>query len=348
MLLRPPSSAYRTPLSAAPASPAPPGAGRTAARLLAPLAALAGVVAYFSWKTGGAYLRPDNLWDIGDQAAIIVVVGVGQTLVIIAGGIDLSVGAVMAFTGTLAAVLMLQAGWPPVLAATAATLAGGAIGFCSGLVSAKTRLHPFIVTLGAMMIFRGLALALTEAQDTDLLPAGFNRLGSGPLAVPLGEGRELVLFPRILPVYILLVGGAAHLLLTRTRAGRYCFAIGSNAESARLSGIRVPYWYTLYFVAAGLLFGFGGVVQAARIKIGSPNGSQNMELEAIAAAVIGGTSLAGGQGGVAGTVLGALLMAALRVGLRMDRHPPHWQMFWLGVAIIVAVIYDRASRARAR
>ena len=160
------------------------GAARSLARLLAPLAALVGMILYFTWKTGGTYLRPDNLWDIVDQAAIIVVVGIGQTLVIIAGGIDLSVGAVMAFTGTLAAVLMLKLGVPPPAAAILATAAGGAIGFFNGFVSVKTRLHPFIVTLGAMMIFRGLALALTDAQDTGLLPAGFNRLGSGALSLP--------------------------------------------------------------------------------------------------------------------------------------------------------------------
>jgi ribose/xylose/arabinose/galactoside ABC-type transport system permease subunit len=302
------------------------------------------MVAYFSAKTGGIYLRPDNLWDIVDQAAIIVIVGVGQTLVIIAGGIDLSVGAVMAFTGTLAAVLMLKYHAPPLVAALAGTLAGGVVGFCNGFVSVKTRVHPFIITLGSMMVFRGLALYLTGAQDTDLLPSAFNALGTGALALPLGSKLEIILSPRILPVYILIIGVAASLMLTRTRVGRYCFAIGSNVQSARLSGIRVDYWYTLYFVIAGLLFGFGGVVQAAKIKIGSPNGSQNAELEAIAAAVIGGTSLAGGQGSILGTVLGALLMAALRVGLRMDGQQPHWQMFWLGVAIIVAVIYDRLSR----
>lgn len=326
---------------------APASLLRSAARLLAPLAALVLMSAYFSWRSGGIYLRPDNLWDIVDQAAIIVVVGLGQTLVIIAGGIDLSVGAVMAFAGTLSAVLMLKHGLSPGLAALIGTAAGGAIGFFNGFVSVKTRLHPFIVTLGSMMIFRGLALALTDAQDTGLLPAEFNRLGSGVLAIPLGGNRELMLFPHILPVYILIFGALVQFVLTRTHMGRYCFAIGSNSESSRLSGIRVDRWYILYFVVAGLLFGFGGVIQAAKIKIGSPTSSQTMELEAIAATVIGGTSLSGGQGSAVGTVLGGLLMAALRVGLRLERHPPHWQMFWLGVAIVVAVIYDRASRRRA-
>ena len=115
----------------------------------------------------------------------------------------------------------------------------------------------------------------------------------------------------------------------------------------RLSGIRVDFWITLYFVLAGLLFGFGGAVQAARIRIGQPTGSEGLELEAIAAAVIGGTSLSGGQGSVVGTVLGALLMAALRQGLRMLGLAPYWQTVSLGAAIIIAVIYDRASRRRA-
>ena len=316
----------------------------SAARLLAPLAALVLMTAFFAWKTDGRYLDPVNLRDILNQAALIVVVGVGATLVIIAGGIDLSVGAVVAFTGTLSAVLMLDRGVPPLPAAVIGTLSGGLIGFFNGFLTVRTKLHPFIITLGSMMIFRGLALSLTEARNTSLLPAGFVALATGEF--PLGGTRELFI-PYILVWYIVIVGVAAHLMLTRTRIGRYCFAIGSNAVSSRLSGIPVDWCITFYFVLAGLLFGFAGVVQAARIRIGQPTVAEGMELEAIAAAVIGGTSLSGGQGSVAGTVLGALLMAALRQGLRMLNLPPYWQTVSLGAAIIVAVIYDRASRRRA-
>lgn len=305
--------------------------------------ALVLMAAFFAWQTGGRYLSPGSLSDIGQQAAIIVIVGIGQTLVIIAGGIDLSVGAVVAFSGTLAAVLMLKYGMDPVAAALIATLAGGAIGFFNGFVSVKTRLHPFIVTLGSMMIFRGLALALTDARNTTLLPDGFNLLGTAQLAVPLGPGRELAL-GSILLVYIVVLGVAAHVMLSRTRMGRYCFAIGSNIQSARLSGISTDRWVTLYFVLAGLLFGFGGVIQAARINIGQPTAAEGMELEAIAAAVIGGTSLSGGEGSIGGTILGAFIMAALRQGLRMLGLPPYWQTVALGSAIVIAVIYDRLSR----
>jgi ribose transport system permease protein len=300
---------------------------------------------FFSLRTGGTYLHPNSLSDIGQQAALIVIVGVGQTLVIIAGGIDLSVGAVVAFCGTFAAVLMLKNGYGPFPAALVATLAGGAIGFFNGFMTVRTKLHPFIITLGSMMIFRGLALALTNAQNTSLLPDPFNGLASGEF--PLGPGRELVV-PHILVLYIVIVALAAHFMLTRTRMGRYCFAIGSNVESARLSGIGTDFWITVYFVLAGLLFGFGGVIQAARIRIGQPTGSEGLELEAIAAAVIGGTSLSGGQGSALGTVLGALLMAALRQGLRMLGLPPYWQTVSLGAAIVIAVIYDRASRRRGK
>jgi len=317
----------------------------TLVRWLAPLAALLLVTLYFTWRTGGLFLRGENLTDIGQQAAIIVIVGVGQTLVIISGGIDLSVGAVMAFTGTLAAALMLRGELAPAVAATVGTAAGGLVGLFNGFVTVRARLHPFIITLGSMMMIRGLALALTGAQNTDLLPDAFTRLGRGDLAIPLGGARELVVAP-VLVTYLVAIALAAHLFLTRTRAGRYCFAIGSNAQAARLSGIRVGACVTLYFVLAGLLFGFAGVVQAARLGIGTPNGSQNLELESIAAAVIGGTSLSGGQGTIGGTVLGALLMAALRVGFRMENYAPHWQTFWLGAAIILAVVYDRASRRR--
>jgi len=290
------------------------------------------------------FLSPESLIAIGEQAAIIVIVGIGQTLVIIAGGIDLSVGSVVAFTGTLAAVTILRAGMPPAVAALAGTLAGGLIGLFNGGLSVKTRLHPFIISLGSMMIFRGLAQWLTNAQNTSSLPATFTGLATGRF--PLGPGKELVI-PYILLWYIVVVGITTHILLTRTRAGRYCFAIGSNPQSARLSGVRADYWVTVYFVLAGLLFGFGGVVQAARTGIGEPTGAEGMELEAIAAAVIGGASLSGGQGTVGGTILGAILMATLRQGLRMLNLPPYWQYVALGTAIIAAVIYDRASRRHA-
>jgi ribose transport system permease protein len=318
---------------------------RSAARLLAPLGILVLMALFFWWKTDGAYLQPGSLSDIGQQAALIVIVGVGATLVIIAGGIDLSVGAVVAFSGTLAAVLMLKSNLSPPLAAAGGVIAGGVIGFFNGFVTVKTRLHPFIITLGSMMIFRGLALALTDAQNTSLLPAGYIGIATG--VFPLGGGKQLVI-PHILVLYIAIVGIATHVMLTRTRFGRYCFAIGSNAESARLSGIPVDRCLTLYFVLAGLLFGFGGVVQSARIRIGQPTVSEGLELEAIAAAVIGGTSLSGGQGSILGTVLGALLMASLRQGLRMLGLAPYWQTVSLGAAIVIAVVYDRLSRARMR
>ncbi|MFN3651092.1 MAG: ABC transporter permease [Armatimonadota bacterium] len=314
---------------------------KSAARLLAPLVVLVLMAIFFAWITGGRYLQPNSLTDIGQQAAIIVIVGIGQTLVIIAGGIDLSVGAVVAFSGSLAAVLILEAGFHPMAAAAIAVLAGGAIGFFNGFTSVKTRVHPFIITLGSMMIFRGLALWLTGASNTDLLPETFTGLATGKF--PLGPRSEIYV-PNILIVYIVVLGVVTHLMLTRTRVGRYCFAIGSNPESARLSGVNVGRWTTLYFALAGLLFGFGGIVQAARVGIGQPTIAEGMELEAIAAAVIGGTSLAGGQGSVGGTIIGALLMAGLRQGLRMVGLQPYWQTVALGAAIVVAVIYDRVSR----
>jgi ribose transport system permease protein len=322
---------------------ATPRAFESLARLLAPLAALILMGTFFTISTGGTYLQPGSLSDIGQQAALIVIVGIGQTLIIVAGGIDLSVGAVVAFTGTFAAVLMIKSGLHPFAAATLGTLAGGVIGFINGALTVKTRLHPFIITLGSMMIFRGLALALTEAKNTTRLPELFNGLASG--VFPLGPGKQLVI-PYVLILYIVVLAFIAHYLLTRTRLGRYCFAIGSNPESSRLSGIAVNKCLTLYFVIAGLLFGFGGVIQAARIRIGQPTVAEGMELEAIAAVVIGGTSLSGGQGSIAGTVLGAILMAALRQGLRMKGLPPHWQTVALGAAIIIAVVYDRYSRRR--
>ena len=316
---------------------------RSAGRLLAPLGVLLVLAAYFAWRTEGRYLQADSLANIGQQSAVIVIVGVGATLVIIAGGIDLSVGAVVAFSGTLAAVAMLEHGVPPPAAALLAIAAGAAIGCFNGVMTVKTRLHPFIITLGAMMIFRGLALALTDARNTSLLPEAFTAIAAGELAIPLGGGKELALTSNLV-AYIIVVSLTAHLMLTRTRLGRYCFAIGSNPHSARLSGIPVDRCVTLYFTLAGMLFGFAGVIQTARMGIGQPTGNDGMELEAIAAAVIGGTSLSGGRGSVLGTLLGAVLMASLRQGLRMLNLPPYYQTVSLGAAIIIAVVYDRFSR----
>jgi ribose transport system permease protein len=312
-------------------------------RLLAPLLALLLISAIFS-VLNPSYLHLDSISGIGEQAAVIVIVGIGETIVIIAGGIDLSVGSVMAFSGTLAAVLILDYHLGAGVAAVIGTLVGGAIGFFNGFATVKTRLHSFIITLGSMMIFRGLSLALTHAQSTGLLPGSLTALGTGEIYIPLGGGREL--YAPILMTYIAVIGIGVHVMLTRTRVGRYCFAIGSNPESVRLSGVRVDRWMTLYFVLAGLLFGFAGVVQVAKLGIGDPKIGEGVELEAIAAAVIGGSSLSGGQGSVMGTILGAFLMAALRQGLGMVHLDDYWQKVSLGAAIIVAVVYDRASRGR--
>ena len=245
---------------------------------------------------------------------------------------------------TLAAVLILNFGVPIPLAVLAGIASGGLFGLFNGALTVKTRLHPFIITLGSMMVIRGLAQSFTNSQNTSLLPAAFTGLATGKF--PLGPEKVLVV-PSILVWYIIGLGVLAHILLTRTRIGRYCFAIGSNVESTRLSGVSTGSFTTLYFVLAGLLFGFGGIIQAARTGIGEPNGAPSMELEAIAAAVIGGSSLSGGQGTIGGTILGALLMATLRQGLRMLNLPPYWQSVALGAAIIIAVIYDRASRRKA-
>ncbi len=331
---------------------------------MAPTVALFLLVVIFTtitWRTFGKpiFLSQDSLVSIGEIAAIIVIVGIGQSFVIISGGIDLSVGSIVAFSGTLSAVLMLSGihlhapspipihididPLPPPVAILFGVLSGGAFGFLNGSLTSLTKLHPFIITLGSMMIVRGLAQAFTNSQNTSLLPESFRGLATGRF--PLGPEQALVV-PSILVWYIAILGILAHVLLTRTRIGRYCFAIGSNVESARLSGIPTNRYLTLYFVLAGLLFGFGGIVLSARTGIGEPNGAQSLELEAIAAAVIGGCSLSGGQGTIGGTILGALLMATLRQGLRMMNLPPYWQSVALGTAIVAAVIYDRFSRAR--
>jgi ribose transport system permease protein len=191
----------------------------------------------------------------------------------------------------------------------------------------------FIVTLGTLGMARGLALILTDGTNVSDLPAGFMTLGQGRLAgVPM-------------PIFcVLAVALVAHLLLARTRFGRYCYAMGSNQQAARLSGVAVQRWTVLVFVLSGLLSGLGGIIQTSRLGIGQPTTGEGFELDAVAAAVIGGASLAGGEGHIAGTLVGALLMAVLRNGGNLLNLPPFWQQFIIGAMIIVAVLYDHLRR----
>jgi ribose transport system permease protein len=281
------------------------------------------------------FLTGDNLANVARQAAVIAILAVAETIVIIGGGIDLSVGSLTALTGVTAAVLM-SSGTPMAIAAAclAGILCGLACGATSGLLTAYGRMPSFIATLGMMGIARGVAFVVTAGQNVTL-PAAFPEFAAAEaLGVPV---------PALVAA---VVAVAAHILLSRTVPGRHTYAIGGNAEAARLSGIPVKRVVTILFALSGLLSGIAGLVLTSRLTIGQPTAGQGYELDAIAAAVIGGASLMGGQGTVPGTVVGAAIIGVLRNGLNLLNVEVFWQQVAIGVIIIAAVFFDQFRRRR--
>jgi ribose/xylose/arabinose/galactoside ABC-type transport system permease subunit len=274
-----------------------------------------------------------NVVNIGRQLAALGIVAVGQTIVIISAGIDLSVGSVVALTGVIAARLMKLEGMPVPLAMAAGVAAGGLVGAFNGGITAFVRMPSFVVTLGMMLVCRGLALFVAERVTIDGLPASFVAL-SNPLTLVLVFAATVA---------------AMSIVLRYTKPGRYAYAMGGNMEAARLSGIRVNLYQIIVFGVCGLLTGLAGVLLVARMSVASPTAAEGYELQAIAAVVIGGTSLFGGRGGVGGTVVGALIMAVLVNFLQLKGQPPEWEKVALGATIIAAVFADylRLGGARA-
>jgi ribose transport system permease protein len=309
------------------------GLQRAVARVLSTLAPAAGLAALFIVfsLTAPRFLTRENLITVGVQIAVVAILAIGETFVIVSGGIDLSVGSVLALSGMATALLLTHGA--PVPAAILAGLAVGALcGLINGLLVTWTRLPSFIVTLGMMGICRGFSKIPTDAQATPALPGSFTWIGSGRLLHGL--------LP--IPVLVMIaVAVLAHLVLRYTRLGRYCYAMGSNLEAARLSGVNTRLHTCLVFVICGLLAGLAGVVGTARLTIGDPTAGRGYELDGIAAAVIGGASLMGGVGTIIGTMLGAFIMAVLRNGCDLKEISPHWQEVVIGAVIILAVLIDR-------
>jgi ribose transport system permease protein len=282
------------------------------------------------------FLTVSNLLNIAHQISILAILAIGMTLVIIAGGIDLSVGSLMAFAAVLATVLIRdyagaeQAGpLAMALCFLAAVAACAAIGFGVGVVVTWSDMPPFIATLAVMMMASGLAFVLADNQSIYQVPASIDWLGRG---ADLGLPNVAVL--------MLILYGVAHLLLTRTVLGRYIYAVGGNREAARLSGVPVPRVLWFVYIVSAALAGLGGVIQASLLRSGSPTYGQNYELYAIAAVVIGGTSLRGGEGNVFGTLLGALLIAVIQIGMNMINVNSNWQKVVFGTVMLAAVLVD--------
>lgn len=275
------------------------------------------------------FLTLDNLLAIALQSAINAVIALGMTFVIATGGIDLSVGSIVALAGVIMADLMRSGVGVPV-SMLAGTVIGVGCGTVNGLLITKAKLPPFIVTLGMMSFIRGSALIYTSGQPIYGVPAAFRFLGSGYIgAIPV-------------PVIIAAVAaGLAYFLLRKTRFGEYTLAIGGNEEATRLSGVNVGFYKTLVYSFCGLMCTLGTIILVARLNAAEPIAGFNYELDAIAATVMGGTSLAGGQANILGTMVGALIMGALRNGLNLLNVQAFYQQLAIGAVIILAVLVDR-------
>ncbi len=306
------------------------------------LPALAGAQVFtpasYRWPT---FLLPENLRNVANQIAVIAILAVGMTMVIVTGGIDLSVGSLIALAAVVTASLIGRMGGEG--AGTGAMVLGGAgtlvlcggIGAFSGLTITRFRIPPFIATLAVMQVASGLAYIISEGRPVYKLPQSF---------VLLGRGADPVLG---IPWAVLLMGvlyAAAHVLMSRTTLGRYIYAVGGNAEAARLAGVRVAAVLLFVYAACGALAGLGGVVMASQLRSGAPTYGVMYELYVIAAVVVGGTSLSGGEGTIPGTLVGAFIIAVIQNGMNLTHVESYTQKVVLGLVILGAVLLDRLKR----
>ena len=293
------------------------------------------VVFVFLSIASPVFLSADNLYNIGVQTSYTAVIAIGITLVIITAGIDLSVGSVAALSGVVGVVLMAKAGVPVVLAILGGILVGAACGLVNGLLVSVAGLNPFIATLGMLSVARGMVYIPTNAKSVFGVPDSFRLLGQGVIgSIPI-------------PIIVVaVVAVAGYVVLARTKLGRYAYAMGSNREAARLSGIPIRRYLTVVYVISGALAGFGGMIASSQVASGQPNFGIGLELDAIAAAVIGGASLFGGQGTVVGTLIGAFLIALIRNGSVLLDVNIYYQQVIIGVVIWVAVLWDQYRRRR--
>ena len=280
------------------------------------------------------FLTLGNLVNLVRQISINGILAVGVTYVLLTGGVDLSLGSLVALTGVIAAMFAhpgQHAAPVPILAGIAA---GALCGVVNGLLVTRGRVAPFVVTLGMMTSARGLALLLSGGRPISNLTAGFTTIGSGDFAgIPA-------------PTWILLaVAAFSHVFLRRMRLGRHVYAVGGNESAARASGVHVNTVKLVCYTICGAMAGLAGVVLAARITTGQPNAGVGYELDAIAAVVIGGTSLNGGSGGVGGTILGALLIGVINNGLDLLNVSSYYQQVIKGVIIVGAVWLDRSKKS---
>ncbi|MDI6826937.1 MAG: ABC transporter permease [Armatimonadota bacterium] len=304
---------------------------------------------YFAYATGGIFLSARNIENVSRQIAINTILAVGLTFVIISGGIDLSVGSVLALAGVVSMKVLrdgviignatlispLPIEYAIILSAVIALFVGAIAGVFNGFVITAFRVAPFVATLGMMTIARGLAYVYTDGRPISPLPSAVGEFGASTIP---HTGIPTIVFIALIVVLV------AHLVLAQTKFGRYVYAIGGNEEAARLSGINITRCKLKIYALCGMLAGLGGMLLATRLASGDPKSGTMFELNAIAATVLGGTSLMGGRGTVIGTLIGALVIGVLDNGLILLGVSAFYQMVAKGFVILGAVILDQVTR----
>ncbi|CAI9120357.1 ABC transporter permease [Brytella acorum] len=280
----------------------------------------------------GRFLSVGNLENIGRQVSINAIISVGMTFAILTGGIDLSVGATMAFIGTLTAGL-LASGVPGIVAIAAGIGTGMIFGLGNGLCIARLHMPPIIVTLASMSIARGLGLIYTNGYPITGLPDWFSFLGRGSV---LGIQTPVLI--------TILTYAIAYILLQRMPIGRYILAIGGNEDAVRLSGIDARRYKIIVYLISGVTAAIAGILLSSRLMSGQPNAGMGFELDAIAAVVLGGTAISGGRGSIIGTLVGALLLGVLNNGLNLMNVSPYVQNVIKGAIILLAIFISRQTR----
>jgi ribose transport system permease protein len=279
----------------------------------------------------GKFMTGSNWMNILQQAAINGCIAIGMTIVIITGGIDLSVGSVMAFS-SMAMAMLMEAGLPPVVAVIAGLLVGAGSGALNGVLISTMNLQPFLVTMGTMSLFRGLTLIVSDGLPVRGFSSGFVKFMASMNAV----------FP--IPIIILLTFAAIGFLVIRySRYGQHIFAIGGNEEATRLSGINTRAVKIATYALSGFAASLAGIIYLGRLAAADPQAGASYEMNAIAAAAIGGASLAGGKGSIVGTIIGVLILQALNNGLTLCNVQSFYQTFAIGLIIIIATIIDHYS-----
>jgi ribose transport system permease protein len=286
------------------------------------------------WIASPNFLTATNLSSVVRQTAVINIMALGMTIVIISGGIDLSVGSILGLAGLLGTMAM-EAGSSIVVGIGIGILTGLVCGFLNGFMITQLKIAPFIVTLGTLGIYRGAALIVSNGLPVHNVPPAFSFLGEGTIL-----GIPFVLW------LLVVCGVAVHIILEHTRLGRYAFAIGSSSAAAVYAGIPVTFHTTAVYAIGGLLTGLGGMIEASRLMTGQPTAGTGYELQAIAAVVIGGGSLRGGEGSVIGTLIGAFIMGLLSNGSDLLGISNYVQQVVIGAVIILAVAADELRKRR--